>query len=110
MHLVVGYPAIQLLPDLGDFRERTGDREHVVSAYEEHNQIYSYLREHGGTVLIRGRGIVASRIIQRLVEEREHNRSIQIIHLHRSRLGAVGNQFGRTRRLVVDQFEMQPFN
>ncbi|MCZ6544882.1 MAG: FHA domain-containing protein [Chloroflexi bacterium] len=109
VHLAVGYPAIQLLPELGEHRERTGDRQRVVNAYEEHDHVYRDLRANGGTVLLRGRGIVASRIIQRLVEEREHNTAIQIIHLHRSRLSS-GNRFGRTRRVVVAQFEMQPFN
>ena len=109
VHLAVGYPAIQLLPELGEHRERTGDRQRVVNAYEEHDHVYRDLRANGGTVLLRGRGIVASRIIQRLVEEREHNSAIQIIHLHRSRLSN-GNRFGRARRVVVAQFEMQPFN
>ena len=109
MHLAVGYPAIQLLPELGEFRERTGDRQQVVNAYEEHDEIYDRLGAQGGTVLIRGRGIVASRVIQRLVEERKKNKDIQIIHLHRSRLQH-GNQSGRTRRRVVNQFELQPFN
>ena len=109
VHLAVGYPAIQLLPDLGEFRERTGDRERVVNAYENHDHVYEHLRAHGGTVLIRGRGIVASRVIQRIVEERANNPDIQIIHLHRSRLMR-GASFGRSRRRVEEQFEMQPFN
>jgi pSer/pThr/pTyr-binding forkhead associated (FHA) protein len=109
LHLAVGYPAIQLLPELGTLRERTGDRERVINAYEEHDHVYTDLRENGGAVLIRGRGIVASRIIQRLVEERRNNPNIQIIHLHRSRLQR-GSHFGRAHRRVEDQFEMQPFN
>ena len=109
LHLAVGYPAIQLLPDLGNFRERFGDQRRVVNAYEDHSHVYQHLREHGGTVILRGRGIVASRIIQRLWEERAHNENIQIIHLHRSRLAA-GHRFGIARRPVKDEFELQPFN
>ncbi len=109
MHLATGYPAIQLLPDLGEYRERTGDRQRVVNAYEEHDYIYEKLAREGGSVLIRGRGIVASRVIQSLVEARTKNSNVQIIHLHRSNLSH-GNQFGRARRLVADQFETQPFN
>ena len=104
VQLAIGYPAIQLLPDLAAFREQHGDREAVVNAYEEHDHVYLTLRERGGTVLIRGRGIVASRVIQRLAEEHERNDSIQIIHLHRTRAGE-GARFGRARRKVEHQFE-----
>ena len=109
VHLAVGYPAVRLLPDLAEFRERYGDRSRVVNAYEEQSHIYEHLREHGGTVLLRGRGIVASRIIQRIWEERERNDRIEIIHLHRSQL-TKGNRNGLSRRAVKDQFEFQPFN
>lgn len=109
LHLALGYPAIQLLPDLARYRETTGDRQRVVAAYEHHDHIYLHLRQHGGTVLLRGRGIVASRIVQRLFEERYHNRNIAIVHLHRSRLQG-GHRWGRARRRVEGQFEFQPFN
>ncbi len=42
-----------------------GDFHSVVNAYENHEQVYDHLRKHGGLVLVRGRGIVASRILQR---------------------------------------------
>lgn len=109
LHMAVGYPAIRLLPDLAEYRERYREFERVVNAYEEHSQIYEQLRARGGTVLLRGRGIVASRIIQRLWEERAHNDKIVVVHLHRSRLSK-GNNYGLARRAVQDQFEFQPFN
>ncbi|MFN8555900.1 MAG: FHA domain-containing protein [Dehalococcoidia bacterium] len=109
MHLAIGYPAIQLLPDLAEYRDKTGDRVRVVNAYEHHPHVYEDLRRNGGTVLIRGRGIVASRVIQRLWEERRNNPNIRIIHLQRSRLTA-GHRYGMSRRLLKDQFEFQPFN
>ena len=109
VQLAIGYPAIQLLPDLAAFREQHGDRETVVNAYEAHDHVYSTLRERGGTVLIRGRGIVASRVIQRLAEEHGRNEAVQMIHLHRTRAGE-GARFGRARRQVEHQFEFQPFN
>lgn len=109
LHLSLGYPAIQLLPDLAEYREKYQDRTRVVNAYEPHNHVYTHLRQHGGTVLVRGRGIVASRIIQRLWEERQHNQSIVIVHLHRSRT-TVGHSYGKAKRAVKDQFEIQPFN
>ena len=109
MHIALGYPAIQLLPDLADYREKYEDVVHVVNAYEPHDHAYQHLRQHGGTVLLRGRGIVASRIIQRLYEERKHNKSINIVHLHRTRLTG-GHRFGASKRAVIADAEYQPFN
>ena len=109
LHLAPGYPALQFLPDLAEFREKYDDRTKVVSAYEDHNHVYEHLRQHGGTVLLRGRGIVASRIIQRLSEERRNNENIFLVHLHRSKLQG-GHQFGPSSRPTEDDFELQPFN
>lgn len=109
LHLGIGYPAIQLLPELADFRERFGDRLRVVNAYESHPHIYEDLARNGGTVVLRGRGIVASRIIQRLWEERRRQPRIEVIHLHRSRL-TEGHRDGLARRQVENEFEFQPFN
>lgn len=109
MHLALGYPALQFLPDLSEFREKYGDRRKVVAAYEDHSHVYHQLRQDGGTVVLRGRGIVASRIIQRLSEERRNNKDIIVIHLHRSKLKG-GHSFGPSSRGVENEFEFQPFN
>lgn len=109
VQLALGYPAIQLLPDLAAYRERYQDHERVVNAYEQHDHVYEQLRRTGGTVLIRGRGIVASRVIQRLWEERRRGAQIAIVHLHRSNLTA-GHRYGLARRVVDEQWEYQPFN
>jgi pSer/pThr/pTyr-binding forkhead associated (FHA) protein len=109
VHLATGYPAIQFLPDLQAYRETTGDFKCVVNAYEAHDQVYETLEKLGGTVLIRGRGIVASRIIQRLYEARQRNSKISVLHLMRSPKPQ-GNRFGNAQRLVKHHFELQPFN
>ncbi len=109
LHLALGYPGVRLLPDLVAYRERTGDHGRVLNAYEDHEHLYAQLRERGGVVILRGRGIVAARILQRLWEERQHNAAIVVVHLHRSRLVS-GQRFGATRRVVEAQFEFQPFN
>ena len=109
VHLALGYPAIQLLPDLAAYRERTNDRAHVVNAYEPHAAMYHDLEKRGGTVVLRGRGIVASRVLQRLYEARAHNQNITVIHLHRSRLSA-GRRYGWSQRKVDGEFEFQAFN
>lgn len=109
VHLAMGYPGIRILNDIHEYRERTHDVEHAVNAYEEHEHVYEHLRQHGGVVLVRGRGIVASRVIQRLHQVRQQNPSIVIMHLHRSAV-PVGHQDGRSRRQVINHVELQPFN
>lgn len=109
VHLATGYPAIQFLPDLQAYREQTQDFKSVVNAYEYHQHIYDHLEQSGGIVIIRGRGIVASRILQRLYEARSKNSQIQILHLMRSPK-AQGNQFQQAKRTIENHFEFQPFN
>ncbi len=109
LHLAVGYAAIQFLPDLQAYRETTKDFRAVVNAYEEHDHVYEQLEQQGGTVLLRGRGIVASRIVQRIYEARAKNKDISILHLMRSPKPQ-GNKFGRAQRVVENHYEFQPFN
>jgi len=109
LHLATGYPTIRFLPELQRYREATGDTEAVVNAYEPHEAIYEHLRRHGGLVLVQGRGIVASRILQRIYEERQRNPNIGIIHLMRSPIHE-GHRYGRARRAVHNHVEFQPFN
>ncbi|MEH1839427.1 MAG: FHA domain-containing protein [Nostoc sp.] len=109
LHLATGYPAIQFLPDLQAYREKYQDFKSVVNAYEAHDHVYEQLERQGGTVLIRGRGIVASRIVQRIYEARKRNRNIAVLHLMRSPKPQ-GNKFQNTQRLVKNHYEFQPFN
>jgi pSer/pThr/pTyr-binding forkhead associated (FHA) protein len=109
VHLATGYPAIQFLPDLQEYREKTQDFESVVNAYESHDGVYEKLEARGGSVLIRGRGIVASRVVQRIYEARQRNANIQVLHLMRSPKPQ-GNKFNLTVRVVENHYEFQPFN
>lgn len=109
VHIATGYPAIQFLPDLQAYREKTKDFKLVVNAYENHDHVYEALERQGGTVLIRGRGIVASRILQRLYEARQKHPHISVLHLMRSPKPE-GNKFGRAQRQVENHYEFQPFN
>ncbi len=109
VHLAMGYPGIRILDDIQEYRERTRDVQHAVNAYEEHDHVYAHLLKHGGVVMVRGRGIVASRVIQRLYEVRRQNKDVVIMHLHRSPV-PVGHQDGRARRAVINHVELQPFN
>ncbi|WP_017653998.1 FHA domain-containing protein [Fortiea contorta] len=109
LHLATGYPAIQFLPDLQAYREKYQDFKSVVNAYEAHDHVYEQLERQGGTVLIRGRGIVASRVVQRIYEARKKNRDIRVLHLMRSPK-PIGNKFQKAQRLVKNNYEFQPFN
>ncbi|MEG4344922.1 FHA domain-containing protein [Microcoleus sp. A003_D6] len=109
VHLATGYPAIQFLPDLQAYREKTQDFESVVNAYESHDGVYEKLESRGGSVLIRGRGIVASRVVQRIYEARQQNSNIQVLHLMRSPKPQ-GNKFNLAERSVENHYEFQPFN
>jgi pSer/pThr/pTyr-binding forkhead associated (FHA) protein len=109
LHLATGYPAIQFLQDLQTYRAKYEDFKSVVNAYEEHDHVYQHLEKQGGTVLIRGRGIVASRIIQRIYEARKHHRHITVLHLMRSPKPQ-GNKFDKAVRQVKNHYEFQPFN
>ncbi len=109
LHLATGYPAIQFLPDLQAYREKYQDFKSVVNAYEDHYHVYQQLEQQGGKVLIRGRGIVASRIVQRIYEARKKNRNITVLHLMRSPK-PVGNKFEKAQRVVKNHYEFQPFN
>jgi pSer/pThr/pTyr-binding forkhead associated (FHA) protein len=109
LHLSLGYPQPRFLPDLQSYRQQTGDCKRFVHAYEPHDHLYNHLRQYGGTVLLRGRGIVASRILERLYEERCHNLNINILHLMRQPKPE-GPKFKDTRRLTKNHFDHQSFN
>lgn len=100
VHFAVGYPGLRFLPDLQAYRSATGDHHRVVNAYEPHDHVYDELRRRGGTVLIRGGGIVASQILDRLISDRDQmGCNTQIIHLLRTYVsGAHGPSMFMRRR------------
>ncbi|WP_017719585.1 FHA domain-containing protein [Kamptonema formosum] len=108
VHLCTGYPAIKLLDDLQAYRVKYGDLKSVVHGYEKHDHVYDYLEQNGGTVVIRGSGIVASQILDRLYQARKKNPRIAINHLNRA--SRDGQKFGWAKRSVENQWEFQPFN
>jgi pSer/pThr/pTyr-binding forkhead associated (FHA) protein len=111
VHIATGYPALQFLPDLQAYRDQTQDFKTVVNAYEPHDHIYESLAASGGTVLLRGTGIVAARILQKLYTlRRNHDRvEIRVIQLLRSAKNE-GNKYGLATRKVEHNYEFQPFN
>ena len=107
--LSTGYPASNFLPDLQEFRQAHPNSQAVVNAYEPHDEVYRSLEQKGGTILIRGRGIVASRVIQRVWEARDKNKDVRLLHLMRSQVPA-GHKYDLARRALRNDVEQQPFN
>ncbi len=108
VHIATGYPALKLLPDLQQYRETTGDLKSVVQGYEPHDHVYEYLERKGGTVIIRGSGIVASQVMDRLTFAHQNNPNIKIIHMNRE--PRKGFKFGSAQREVENDWEFQPYN
>ncbi|MBA2575062.1 MAG: hypothetical protein H0V05_00185 [Euzebyaceae bacterium] len=112
-HIAVGYPALRFLPDLQKYRETYNDRTRVVNAYEPHEHVYEELRRRPGVVMVRGAGIVASRILQRLVDDRDHHGAqTLILHLFRTyRDQPYGDRhFGLGKRPAKQGWAYQGFN
>jgi hypothetical protein len=109
LHIAMGYPASRYLDDLQDFKRRYPRSQRVINAYEQHDAIYEDLEADGGIVLLRGRGIVASRVLQRLYEARAKNKDIRVLHVMRSPV-ETGRSYGLARRLAANDFEYQAFN
>jgi hypothetical protein len=110
LHLALGYPGICLTPAAQQYRETYGELRHVVQAYENHEHIYARLGRQGGVVILRGRGIVASRILHHLDEIRQKSgRNIQVIHLLRSPV-TEQTAYGQAQRRLLHHRHVQPFN
>ncbi|MBE7189192.1 hypothetical protein [Jatrophihabitans endophyticus] len=111
VHVAIGYPGLKYLPDLQDFRTRMQDFHHVVSAYEDHEHVYNQLRTRPGTVLIRGGGIVASRVLQRLMDDRaKYGLQTRIVHLFRTFVAGSHGKNAWNRRKGGNGFAYQGFN
>ncbi|HRF09221.1 MAG TPA: FHA domain-containing protein [Xanthobacteraceae bacterium] len=113
LHISTGYPATRFTEDLQAFKARFPEEARVFNAYENHEVVYRNLQSNPApaTVVVRGRGIVASRIIQRLYEERAKNKGITIVHQMRNPIGKnEGYRYKRAQRYVYNHIENQAFN
>lgn len=111
VHSAVGYPGAKFLPDLQDYRQRYGDFSRVVNAYEPHEHVYQELLKKPGTVVVRGSGIVGSRILQRLIDDRDHHGAqTSIVHLFRGFVSKPQGDSIFMRRPGGDGFAYQGFN
>lgn len=110
VHCAVGYPGLRFLPDLQAYREQHGDLR-VVNAYEPHEHVYEELASRPGTVIVRGGGIVASRILQRLIDDRDRlGTQVRIAHLFRTYVDAPHGPSVFLRRKGANGWAFQGFN
>lgn len=85
VHVAVGYPGLKFLPDLQTYRTEHGDYNRIVNAYEPHEHVYDKLLVEPSIVVVRGGGIVASRVLQRLMDDRlSRGAQTQIVHIFRT--------------------------
>jgi hypothetical protein len=111
VHIAIGYPGLKFLPDLQRYRSRYGDYSRVVNAYERHEHVYERLHQRPGTVLVRGGGIVASRVLQRLIDDRDQRGlQTQIVHLFRTYVDRPHGTGILKRRKGADGWAYQGFN
>ena len=109
-HLAVGYPGVRFLPDLQTYRETHSDFSRVVNAYEPHDYVYQELLQRPSTVVVRGSGIVASRILQRLLEDRKRGAQTTVLHLFRNFVHGPQGDHAWMRRPGSQGFAYQGFN
>lgn len=112
VHVAVGYPGLKFLPDLQSYRDQHRDFSRVVNAYESHEHIYEQLkRQGGGTVMLRGGGIVASRVLQRLIDDRDaQGLRTHIVHVFRTYITGSHGPSIFMRRRGGDGWAYQGFN
>jgi hypothetical protein len=111
VHVAVGYPGLRFLPELAGLRQGAGDFHHVVNAYEDHEHVYEALRCRPGSVLVRGGGIVASRVLERLIQDRyRHGLQTEIVHLLRTYVDGSHGPHPWARRRGGNGFAYQGFN
>jgi pSer/pThr/pTyr-binding forkhead associated (FHA) protein len=112
VHVCVGYPGLKFLDDLQEYRQSTGDSHRVVNAYEPHEHVYDELNQRkGGRVVVRGAGIVGSRILQRLIDDRDKvGNEVQILHLFRTYVKGPQGKSLFHRRPGGDGWAFQGFN
>lgn len=111
VHIAIGYPGLQMLPDMQEYREHFQDPGRVVIAYEPHEHVYQSLQRRPSTVMIRGSGIVASRVLQRLIDDRDkYGLRTNILHLFRNYVAAPHGPSVFLRRKGAHGWAHQGFN
>jgi hypothetical protein len=110
LHIGTGHSAVGYPPEIRDYRLTHNDPFRVVNAYEPHEHVYQVLRRRPGTVLVRGAGITASRVLQRLLDDRVGSgQDVRILHVFRTYTDGPRGPW-RFRRPGGDGWAFQAFN
>jgi hypothetical protein len=111
VHIAVGYSGLKFLPELTGLRESGSGFHRVVNAYEDHEHVYEALCRRPSTVLVRGGGIVSSRILERLISDRaQYGMQTRIVHLLRTYVSGSHGPHPWARRRGGGGFAYQGFN
>ncbi len=111
VHVAVGYAGHKFLPDLQKYRDTYQDLRRVVHAYEQHGHVYEEAERRPVTVLVRGSGIVASRVLQRLIDDRDATGArTKIVQLFRNYVDGPQGERATFRRPGGNGFAFQAFN
>ncbi len=108
VHVALGYPGIRFSDELRAWRAAHPNDRRFVNAYEPHGHVYERLEREGGTVLVRGAGIVASRVLQSLVEVRDRATEPVVIE-HATRSWVDEDRNTRNRRRTGNGVRYQAF-
>jgi hypothetical protein len=82
-----------------------------VNAYEPHEHVYEELNRRGGTVVVRGAGIVASQVLDRLISDRDRmGTETAIVHLFRTYVDGAHGPSPFLRRRGGHGWAYQGFN
>jgi hypothetical protein len=111
VHLALGYAGLSYQPEIQQLRLEENDFHHAVNAYEDHEHVYEALRRRPGKVIVRGGGIVASRVLERLITDRQrHGLQTEVIHLLRTYVDGSHGPHPWARRRGGYGFAYQGFN
>ncbi|GAB6902892.1 FAD/NAD(P)-binding protein [Kineosporia succinea] len=82
VHLSLGHPGLRMQPDLVRYRADTGDQHRVVHSLEGHEHVYREVAARRCTVVVRGDGPDAARVLRRLAADRAaRHTEVRIVHL-----------------------------
>lgn len=82
-----------------------------MNAYEPHEHVYEEALRRPVTVMVRGSGIVSSRVLQRLLDDREtHGAETTVLHLFRNYVGGPQGTRRTFTRPGAMGFAYQAFN
>ncbi|MCA9385656.1 hypothetical protein KC717_03335, partial [Candidatus Dojkabacteria bacterium] len=108
LHLGIGYSKLNKTDEQLSFEKHHPNLDIYKNVYEDHSHILNHLKHNGGTIIIRGRGIAASMLLQKLYELCMQRDDIRILHLlrHHTHPSMINNK----ERSLEHEWEYQHYN